>query len=102
MRSKLPEHYPTNQHCTSTKTPKFRSVINMNRLQPVEITYDWLKQGYKFCFHTVYHGMWNIQSATAYMKSLGIKPEFGRIHVIDVARKLRIKEVPNETDIFQH
>jgi len=103
MNSKIPEHYPTQQHSASPSPPKLRHVINITKLQPVEITYEWLKQGCKFCFHNVYHGIWNIQSATIYMKSLGIKPEFARTNVIDVAKDLRNNKIQHESDqIFSY
>ena len=85
----VPIDYPLVQHDTSPQPPTHREVINIQCIRPVEITYAWLQQGCKFCFHNVYTNTWNITTAIAYMKALGMKTESARVYVIDAAIALR-------------
>ena len=99
--SPIPEYYPRIQHELSPLPPQYREVIGLTHIQPVEITYDWVKQGCKFCFCNVYYQSWNIQTAMSYLTALGVNHESARKHVIDVAKALRRQNL-NHTNIYHH
>ena len=84
----LPENYPRKQHPTSPTPPLHREVENISFLIPVEQTFDWLKDGCKFCFHNVYHKVWNLSTSDEYMKSLGLPKSFNRSFIVEKAEKL--------------
>ena len=96
-----PNNYPQIQHERSPTPPLHREVKNITHIRPVEITYDWIKQGCRFCFCNVYYSTWNIQTATTYLTSLGVNHEFGRKHVIDIAIDLRQRK-PDDEDIYTY
>ena len=94
-------HYPKTQHSLSPAPPKHREVKNCFEIQPVEMTYDWIKQGCRFCFCNVFYKEWNIQSAMAYMSSIGVNHEFARKQVIDVANQCRVNEI-DENKLYDY
>ena len=95
------DHYPKTQHNLSPAPPAHREVINCTQIKPVELTYDWIKQGCRFCFCNVFFKTWNIQTALTYMTSLGVNHEFARKQVIDVANDLRVREI-DETNLYDY
>ena len=96
-----PKNYPEVQNENSPTPPLHREVKNITHLRPVEITYNWIKQGCRFCFCNVFYNTWNIQTATTYLTSLGVNHEFGRKNVIDVAIHLRQLK-SDDSDIYVH
>lgn len=90
----LPDNYPRIQHLTSPTPPLHREVLNISRIIPVEQTFDWLKDGCKFCFHNVYHKVWNLGTSDEYMKSLGLSQSFNRSFIVKKAKELYLSN-PN-------
>ena len=84
----LPKNYPRVQHSTSPLPPLYREVHNITSLKPVQQTFRWLKQGCKFCFHNVYHNIWNLGTSDEYMKSLGLSQGFNRSYIVSQAKEL--------------
>ena len=94
MKTDLPEKYPRKQHPTSPIPPKFRHVLNIRYLVPVEQTFDWLRQGCRFCFHNVYHQVWNLGTSDEYIRCLGLSQGFNRKYIVEKAKILFAKN-PN-------
>ena len=94
MKIELPEKYPRVQHPTSPIPPKFRHVLNIRYLEPIEQTFDWLQQGCRFCFHNVYYQVWNLGTSDEYMRCLGLSQAFNRKYIVEKARIL-IQKNPN-------
>ena len=88
IQIELPAKYPRTQHPTSPIPPKHRGISNLKFLTPVEQTFDWLKQGCKFCFHNVYHSVWNLGASDEYMRCLGLSQSFNRKYVVGKAIEL--------------
>ena len=95
------DHYPKTQHRLSPSPPRHREVNNCSEIQPVEMTYAWIKQGCRFCFCNVFFKIWNIQTAMAYMTSLGVNHNFARKQVIDVANDCRVRKI-DESNLYDY
>ena len=72
MKIEISDKYPRTQHPTSPTPPKCREVVNIQHLVPAEQTFEWLQQDYRFCFHNVYHQVWNLGTSDEYMRCLGL------------------------------
>ena len=74
----------------------------MKYLCPVEQSFEWLKQGCRFCFHNVYHNQWNLGTSDEYMKSLGLPQSFNRTYIVSKAKDLYQKNpnYPNPSSII--
>ena len=92
-----PKYYPKFKHPSSPPAPYKRDVDTLEYLEPIHQTFDWLKQGCRFCFHNVFHSTWNLSSADEYIRSLGLSQTFGREFVIRKAKKL-FEANPNHHD----
>ena len=89
LESSVPLNYPKKQHLESPSPPEGREVIDIQILKPIEMSYELMKQGVKFCFFNCYHGEWKQVEALVYLKSIGVNEKFGLHHVFNVARRLR-------------
>ena len=104
LRFQVPDKYPKTQHPTSPIPPVYREVLNLRYLQPCEQTFDWLRQGCQFCFHNVYHRVWNLGTSDEYIRCLGLSQGFNRKYIVEPAIKLYAKNPnhpnPSSTMIF--
>ena len=94
MKIDIPDKYPRTQHPTSPIPPISREVVNIQHLVPAEQTFEWLREGCRFCFHNVYHQVWNLGTSDEYMRCLGLSQSFNRKYVVEKARELYAKN-PN-------
>ena len=51
MKEPKPENYPSNEHPNSPQPPKGREVTDVTYLRPIELSYELLMQGVRFCFY---------------------------------------------------
>ena len=70
-------------------------------LRPVKQSYEWLKQGVRFCFYNVFRGSWLIGVAECCCQSIDITHHYGRLQAIDVALALKASS-PNATNWEEH
>ena len=70
----FPDGYPVDQHDDSPDAPIGRSIkmFETYGLYPVKLDYNWLKQGCRFSFHNIYHGVWSRHNAHTYHQAIGI------------------------------
>ena len=88
IQSFLTDKYPRIQQPDSPIPPEGRHVVDTQCLGPKEQNYDWLKQGCRFCFHNVFHKVWNKSISDEYMQSLGLSKNFNREYVVNKAQQL--------------
>ena len=102
MRVVKPSDYPTTQHADSPSPPKGREVLNVFYLYPIELSYDVMIQGVKFCFFNCYQGMWTKASVMTYLKSIGVNEAYGNLYVYTPA--IRCKRNPSliRNNIYEH
>ena len=73
MAQPCSNNYPTTEHEDSPIHPKQRGVRNQRMLPSVKMTYEYLRQGCKYCFFNVFKGYWSITTAMEYMRIVGVK-----------------------------
>ena len=93
MKVETPDKYPCIQHPTSPIPPPLRHVLKLQYLEPAEQTFKWLQQGCRFCFHNVYHQVWNLGASDEYTRCLGLSQSFNRKYIVKKAREL-YKKIP--------
>ena len=100
----IPEAYPVEQHDDSPEAPIGRSikVSHQDRLYPVKLEYNWLKQGCRFSFHNIFHGVWSRHNAYSYHQSIGINKKLSE-KIITQALELKEKNPnhPNPSNTLQ-
>ena len=89
-------------HDDSPEPPIGRSikVSHQDRLFPVKLEYNWLKQGCRFSFHNIFHGVWSRQNAYSYHQSIGIKKKLSD-KIITQALELKDK-ISQSSKPFKH
>ena len=97
-----PPDYPTSQHPDSPSPPAGREVNNITYLYPMELTYDILKQGVKFCFFNCYQGYWTKASVMAYLKSIGVNESYGNNNVYLPAIRCRRNLSIDASEVFDY
>ena len=97
-----PPDYPISQHPNSPPPPKGRAVLDVINLRPIELSYELLIDGVKFCFFNCYHGIWTKLSAMTYLKSIGVNETYGEQHVYRRARSCRNDLSINDSTIYDH
>ena len=102
MQTCLPSDYPTTQHPNSPPPPKGREVDGMTKLVPIELTFDVLVQGVKFCFFNCYHGYWTKVSAITYLKSIGVNEAYGNNNVYQKAIACRRNKTITERTLYNY
>ena len=102
MKADRPIDYPEEQHPESPPPPCGREVINIKKLYPIEITYDALISGVKFCFFNCYKETWTKHSSMVYLKSLGINERYANDNICDVAAMCRMHTNLDESSLFNH
>ena len=93
------DDYPTRQHPDSPLPPLGREALNIQYLYPMELTYQKMIDGVKFCFFNCYHGVWKKANVITYMKSLGINERFSNENIYSVATRLRRSNVTYSSTI---
>ena len=102
MKKSKPKHYPESQHPNSPTPPIGREVENIENLYPIELTYDIIKAGIRFCFFNCYHDKWNKISALVYLKSIGVNAKYGDEYIYQVANQCRRIETIDESNIYDY
>ena len=83
LKQTLPKNYPSNHHLKSPCPPKYRSSAKDTfYIIPVKMTYEYLKQGIKFCYFNLYHKTWSKSEAECYLRILGVNKDFSDTFVI--------------------
>ena len=102
MRTLPPDDYPTKQHPQSPEPPKYREVENIQYLRPVDLSYDFLIKGVKFCFFNCFHRIWNKTTALSYLKTLCINERYGTENIYNVAVSCSSIENFDESSLFEY
>ena len=82
-----PKHYPSQAHHDSPQPPQHRAA-GLTKVYPVEMTYEYLRQGCAYCFYNIFKGVWNVREAHTYLQVLGVKEDYRKQHVIQKAEAL--------------
>ena len=88
-----PGLYPNEADVNSPQAPP-HCAAGVRKIVPVIQTYESLRQGCAYCFHNVFKRKWNIVMAETYLRILGVKTDYARIHIIDKAINIS-KTTPN-------
>ena len=102
MGMKKPPDYPSKQHPDSPLPPSGREIDNIELLFPIELSYDILKAGVKFCFLNCYRGMWSKTAALSYLKSLCINERYGNENVYQTALHCKNNSDINLSNIYEY
>ena len=98
----LPQDYPSVQHPNSPAPPPGREVEGITKFHPIELSYDIMLQGVKFCFFNCYHGYWTKMSAMTYLKSIGINEAYGNYNVYQKAMDCRRNKSLSPSSLYNH
>ena len=93
LRIECPYSYPCQEH--NKRPPPTGRSVGIRKIQPVSMSYTYLKQVCEYCFHNVFMGMCSKREALTYMKVLGVKDSYTKQYVIDKAYKLRTTNPTN-------
>ena len=102
MKEPKPENYPSNEHPNSPQPPKGREIIDITYLRPIELSYELLIQGVKYCFYNCYHGYWTKTSAMVYLKSIGINEFYGSNYVYHKALECQTNNDVTEANLYEN
>ena len=102
MHKAKPLEYPKSQHADSPPPPIGREVMNVNILRPIELSYNTMIQGVRFCFHNCYHAEWTKLSAMSYLKSIGVNEAYGSKYVYQKALDCKKNPMVSSSNLFDY
>ena len=101
MKQIKPDNYPSNQHPDSPAPPLGREVLNIKYLRPIELSYQIMMDGVRFCFFNCYHGYWTKASAMVYLKSIGVNESYGNDFVYQKAIQCRTNDNIESSSLYE-
>ena len=101
LKHKVPDDYLTYCHNDSPDPPPSRHVYHQTTLVPVLQTFEFLIKASNFCAFNFFYKIWNVANVTTYMQSVGITPNFFKIHIIEKCRSYWNKNISHiDIDTF--